>query len=152
MLDLEGVIFLIGVQHLQPVLGIGQRPQNILKIPLAPKFADIHDASQRHLLRLELIPGTEYLLEGRMIVHILVFHGAVVELDEGIHPVLREEIGLLDGSEEALLFLRGGLPEVGHVDEHFAFGAVAEELLLAAAEAFFLYVGQVDLVGVAHWL
>lgn len=152
MLDFEGVILLVGVQHLQPIFWVGQRPQNILKVLLAPKLADIHGASQRDLLWLwlELIPGAEYFLEGRVIIHVLVLHGAVVELDEGVHPVLGEEIRLLDCSEEALLFLGGRFPEVGHVDEHFAFGAVAEELLLASAETFFFYLGQVYFVGVGH--
>lgn len=152
MLDFEGVILLIGVQHLQSIFGVRQRPQNILKVLLAPKLTDIHGASQRDLLWfwLEFIPGAEYFLEGRMIIHVLVLHGAVVELDEGVHPVLREEIRLFDCSKEALLFLRGGFPEVGHVDEHFAFGAVTEELLLASAETFFFYLGQVYFVGVGH--
>lgn len=152
MLDFESVIFLVGVQHFEPILGVGQRPQNILKVLLAPKLTHIHGASQRDLLWLwfELISGAEYFLKCGVIVHILVLHGAVVELDEGVHPVLAEEIRFLDCSEEALLFLGGRLPEVGHVDEEFAFGAVAEEFLFAAAVALFLDVREVDFVGVGH--
>lgn len=44
----------------------------------------------------------------------------------------------------------GGFPEVGHVDEHLALGAVAEELLLAAAVALLFYVGQVYFSRVGH--
>ena len=120
---------LVGVQHLQPVLGIRQRPQHFLQVALAPQLADIHAAAQTAPIVPQLVALGESPLVDRVVVDVLVFDGAVVELDEGVHARLLEEARLPDRRKEPLLLAAAALPEVAHVDEHLPLRFVTHHLL-----------------------
>lgn len=72
-----------------------------------------------------------------MIVHVLTLHGAVVELDERIHPFLTEQPRLFDGCEEPFLLPTTAFPKVAHVDEKFPLRTVAQQLTLPLPLALF---------------
>jgi hypothetical protein len=79
---------------------------------------------------LEFVALRQRFLEDCVVVDVLVLHGAVVELDEGVEALFGEQSRVPDGGEEALLLLGVALPKVGHVDEQLALGVVAQQLLV----------------------
>ena len=72
-----------------------------------------------------------------MVIHILTLHGAVVELDESIHPFLTEETRLFDGCKQPFLLSTAAFPKVTHVDEHLSLRTVPQQLTLPLTLALF---------------